>query len=69
MQRVLISEGQIQVSWAFLHCRLSDKSRDLNGTLFTLVQGDAGELPLGGESREAGCENVVCKEGLSDIPI
>ena len=68
VQRVLFSKGQIQVSWAFLHCRLSDKSRDLNGTLFTLVQGDAGELPLGGESREAGCENVVCKKDFQISP-
>ena len=32
-------------------------------TLVTLVQGDAGELPLVGESNDAGWENVVWTKG------
>ena len=36
---------------------------------FTLVQGDAGELPFGGESRDAGCENVVWKRDFTICPI
>ena len=37
--------------------------------ILTLVQGDTGELPLCGESRDAGWENVVCKKMMRRISL